>query len=211
MDISGFLKLDNCLVAFHLIDKKVTLIPNDRIAYIKNEVNEKNVVYGVTNDSREIALIGCRYTRTKLLFRACVVGTCNTGEVTGLGYFDAIYFSGKVINKFVNKEDYFIMGKDSTAILNSMEEEQRWIGESNIYQDFKLKQWEGKVGIDYMVSTSAEIGSKYIRHAIPRFSLKLKKKCRLITFEKLYLAVVDFFAFACFDYNVLFILQNAVL
>lgn len=123
MEHTGHIKINRKNVPYHLIDDKVTLIPNNTYSELfPSEIKEKEIIKGITTGNREVAFLNCRYSSNRLAYQILIISTCNTGLYEEISSFDRICFEGKPVNVFAGPGRAYISetGNDISKRMKSI-------------------------------------------------------------------------------------------
>lgn len=205
MEHTGHIQIGRKKVPYHLIDKKVHLIPNSTYtALIPGEINEKEVIRGVTTGNREVAFVGCRYNNNRLVYKALVVSDCNTGSYPEITKFDRICFEGKPVNVFAGPGRAFVseVGDDISERMNSIIPK-KW-EDINISSQVIVKSFKMDIGIDFSFWHNLKYAETSMGDAVPKFILEFQKTVDIRKLPQIYLMVYDFFCFLSFCRNIYF-------
>ena len=205
MEHTGHIKINRKNVPYHLIDDKVTLIPNDTYsALFPSKIEEKEIIKGITTGNREVAFLNCRYSSNRLAYQILVISTSNTGLYEDISSFDRICFEGKPINVFAGPGRAYVSedGDDISKRMKSITP-RNW-DDLNVETNLKIKNREMKLSIDYSIWHNKKFIEPSMGEAIPRFCIEYNKTLSIKNIPAIYLQVYDFFSFLSFRRNIIF-------
>lgn len=203
----GWLKINRKTIPFHMVKGEVTLIPvplDSCASLFPHDVEHKEIISGITTSNRKISFIGCKYNNLSLGYKAFAWSSSNMGDSTNLNYFDAIRFTGKVINvfsgpgtTFLSEESYDISKRMLSLTPKPWEQ---------INKEYKVKigQNEATIRVYYHITHNLKFEETSLGKAIPFFDIIFSKKVQLKSIMELYLKVYDFFVFLNFKRNIIF-------
>lgn len=196
MEHTGHVNINRKSIPYHLIDNKVTLIPNNTYsALFPSKIQEKAIIKGVTTGNRDVIFLGCRYSDNMLAYQILVISECNTSLYNDISLFDRICFEGKLVNVFAGPGRAYISeeGDDISERMKSITPK-NW-SDLNIAADIKIRNKNLKLSINYSIWHNKEFINPTMGEAIPRFCIEYSKPLLVKNLPATYLQVYDFFRF----------------
>lgn len=203
MEHTGHIRINRKYIPYHLIDEKVTLIPdNTYSALMPSNVEEKEMIKGVTTGNREVIFLKCRYDSNRLSYQVLLISSCNTGLYEDIKSFDRICFEGKSVNVFAGPGRAYVSeaGDDISKRMKSITPKE-W-EELNVSTNVKIKNREMKLSIDYSIWHNKRFAEPSMGEAIPRFCVEYEKSLSIRNVPSIYLMTYDFFSFLNFRRNI---------
>lgn len=205
MEHTGHVRIDRKNIPYHLIDDKVSLIPNNAYSMLfPSEIKHKKIIKGITTGNRNVQFLNCRYNANSLSYQVMIISESNTGMYNIFEGFDRICFEGIPVNVFAGPGEIFVSedGYDiSKRILAITSKE--W-DKLNIKTNTKIKSENLILSVDYTIHPNKRYAETSIGEAIPRFCIEYEKTQNISKIPEMYLMAYDFFAFLNFRRNIKF-------